>query len=93
MTMNDLSNDDDISLTDILAFLQEAWKTIAGVGVAGGLAAAGFLAIAPAQYEAEALIEMAQIRNGGPNGTVILNSIEPPALLMERLKNASTYTS
>ncbi len=91
--MTDLNHQDDISLTDILAFLQEAWKTIAGVGVAGGLSAAGFLAIAPAQYEAEALIEMAQIRSSGPNGTVILNSIEPPALLMERLKNASTYTS
>ena len=90
--MNEITNDDEISLADILAFLQDAWKTILGVGIAGGLAGGGFLALAPAQYEAEAMIEMAQIRTGGPNGGSVMNPIEPPALLVERLKNPSAYT-
>jgi len=36
--MNDITHDDEISLADVLAFLQDAWKTILGVGIAGGLA-------------------------------------------------------
>ncbi len=90
--MNEITNDDEISLADILAFLQDAWKTILGVGIAGGLAGGGFLALTPAQYEAGAMIEMAQIRTSGPNGGSVMNPIEPPALLIERLKNPSAYT-
>ncbi len=89
--MNEITHDDDISLADILAFLQDAWKTILGVGIAGGLAGGGFLALAPAQYEAEAMIEMAQIRVSGPNGGTVMNPIEAPALLIERLKNPTAY--
>ncbi|MFY8104484.1 MAG: Wzz/FepE/Etk N-terminal domain-containing protein, partial [Ramlibacter sp.] len=88
--MSDITNDDEISLTDILGFLQESWASIAGVGVAGLLAAGGFLAVAPPKYEAQVMIEMAQIRGGGPNGTVTLNPVEPASLLIERLKNPST---
>jgi hypothetical protein len=91
--MNEITNDDEISLADILAFLQDTWKTILGVGIAGGLAGGGLLALAPAQYEAEAMIEMAQIRTSGPNGGSVMNPIEPPALLIERLKNPSAYTA
>lgn len=90
--MNDITQDDEISLADILGFLQESWTTLAGVGVAGLLAAGGFLAAVPAQHEAEVMIEMAQIRGGGPNGTVTLNPIEPAPLLIERLKNPNSYT-
>ncbi len=90
--MSDITNDDEISLADILGFLQESWATIAGTGLAGLLAAGGFLAVAPPKYEAEVMIEMAQIRAGGANGAVTLNPIEPAPLLIERLKNPSTYT-
>jgi hypothetical protein len=90
--MNEITNDVEISLADVLAFLQDTWKTILGVGIAGGLASGGFLALAPAQYEAEAMIEMAQIRVSGPNGGSVMNPIEAPALLIERLKNPTAYT-
>lgn len=90
--MSDIIQDDEISLADILGFLQDSWATIVGVGVAGLMAAGGFLAVTPAKYEAAVLIEMAQIRGGGPNGTTVLNVIEPAPLLIERLKNPSTYT-
>ncbi len=90
--MSDITNDDEISLADILGFLQESWATIAGVGAAGLLAAGGFLAVAPAKYEAQVMIEMAQIRAGGANGTVVMNPVEAAPLLIERLKNPSTYT-
>ena len=90
--MNDITHDDEISLADVLAFLQDAWKTILGIGIAGGLASGGFLALTPAQYEAEAMIEMAQIRASGPNGGSVMSPIEPPALLIERLRNPSAYT-
>lgn len=91
--MSDITNDDEISLADILGFLQDNWTTIAGVGLAGLLAAGGFLAVAPAKYEAQVMVEMAQIRAGGPNGTSAMNPIEPPQLLIERLKNPNTYTA
>ncbi len=90
--MNEITQDDEISLADILAFVQESWTTLAGVGVAGLVAAGGFLAVVPAKYEAEVMIEMALIRGSGPNGTVAMNPIEPAPLLIERLKNPSTYT-
>jgi len=90
--MNEITHDDEISLADILAFLQDTWKTIVGVGIAGGLASGGFLALTPPQYEAEAMIEMAQIRVSGPNGGSVMNPIEAPALLIERLKNPTAYT-
>jgi hypothetical protein len=87
--MNEITHDDEISLADVLAFLQDTWKTILGLGIAGGLASGGFLALTPAQYEAEAMIEMAQIRVSGPNSGSV---IEAPALLIERLKNPTAYT-
>ena len=90
--MNEITHDDEISLADVLAFLLDTWKTILGVGIAGGLASGGFLVLAPAQYEAEAMIEMAQIRVSGPNGGSIMSPIEAPALLIERLKNPTAYT-
>ncbi|MEY4710693.1 MAG: hypothetical protein RIS88_143 [Pseudomonadota bacterium] len=90
--MSDIIQDDEISLADILGFLQAHWATIAGTGVAGLLAAGGFLAAVPAKYEAQAMIEMTQIRGGGLNGAVSLNPIEPASLLIERLKNPTAYT-
>ncbi len=83
---------DEINLADILAFLLDAWKIILGLGLAGALAAVGMLAATPAQYEAEAMLEMAQALSVGPNGTVVKANIESPALLIERLKRPSSYT-
>jgi len=90
--MSDNVNDEEISLLDILAFVQESWKTISGVGLAGAALSAGLLTVIPGQYEAEALIEMAQLQSGGPiSPTTVV--IEAPALMIERLKNPRSYTS
>lgn len=80
------SMEDEISLFDIISFISEKWKMILGMGFAGVIVSGGFLVVVPPQYEAHALVEMAQVRR--PDNT----NIEAPALLIERLKSPSTYT-
>lgn len=63
MTQQDLDSNamqGEISLLDILRFLKSAYKTILLFGAAGVVAAISYLAITPKQYEATALIAMAQ---------------------------------
>ena len=47
--MSDNANDGEISLLDTLAFVQESWKTISGVGLAGAAWPAGLLTVTPGQ--------------------------------------------
>jgi hypothetical protein len=47
--MSDNANDGEISLLDTLAFVQESWKTISGVGLAGAAWSAGLLTVTPGQ--------------------------------------------
>lgn len=85
-----------VPLFPVLKLLRAAWKSILAGGVGGAALAVGYLAVTAPQYEASALISMAQVpavgnANGNNAGAVIAN-IEDPALLIERLKMPSTYT-
>lgn len=83
-------------LFPVLKFLLGAWKSILAGGVGGAVLAAGYLAVTAPQYEASALISMAQVpatgnannTNAGPS----IASVEDPTFLIERLKMPSTYT-
>lgn len=86
---------DEISLSEIFRFLENNWKLIAGIGFVGVLVSGGFLAVSSSQFEATALVEMAQVPAGNPSGNsniTLMNNVEAPALLIERLKSPSSYT-
>ena len=79
----------------LLKLLRSAWKTILAGGIVGVVLAGGYLAVSPPQYEARALISMAQIPVAGnaSNGSVsTVTNIEDPVFLIVRLKVPSTYT-
>ena len=78
----DLS-ESEISLADVIEFIQESWKIIVGVTVLGISGAAVYLWVAPKQYEASAQIKMAQIAN-------VIN-IEEPQALIARMAIPTSY--
>jgi LPS O-antigen subunit length determinant protein (WzzB/FepE family) len=93
------SNDDEISLVDILHFLQNTWKTIAIAALVGLTLSVTYLAITPKQYEAVAQITMAQIgaaNNNNNNNNNNINplgvNIEEPALLIARMSSPTSFT-
>jgi capsular polysaccharide biosynthesis protein len=83
-------------LRPVLKLLRSAWKVILAGGLGGAALATGYLAVAVPQYEASAMISMAQvpvISNVNINATLVpVANIEEPAFLIERLKMPSTYT-
>lgn len=89
---NHLTND-EISVFDIIHFLVDNWKSIFFISFIGILASWIYLSVTIPQYEASALIEMAQVRNSDVNSknNASFINVEPPSLLIERLKNPSTY--
>lgn len=83
-------------LFPVLKLLCAAWKSILAGSVGGAALAAGYLAVTAPQYEASALISMAQVPatgNASSNSAAIsIANIEDPAFLIERLKMHTTYT-
>ena len=91
---NDLA--DELSLLDIIEFIQEYWKTIVGLTLLGILAAALFLWAIPKQYEASAQIKMAQIANvnnnkSNSNINPLGINIEEPQALIARMALPTSY--
>ncbi len=82
--------EDEISLTDIVDFLIESWKTIFATGIVGILGAVGYIFVTPNQYEATAQIQMAQIRANNNTNPLGVN-VEDPNLLIARMKLPSSY--
>ncbi len=91
---SDLS-ESEISLVDVIEFLQESWKTIAGFTVLGIAGAALFIWVIPKQYEASAQIKMAQIPNVNNNNNNNINplgiNIEEPQALISRMVLPTSY--
>lgn len=85
------SQEDEISLKDIIDFLVESWKTIATVGVLGLLSSVAFILITPSQYEATAQIKMAQI-DAGNNTNPLGTNLEDPSTLISRLKVPTAFS-
>lgn len=94
MNMNtqiEVSEDDnEISLWDIVDFLKEGWRWLAGGVVAGAVGAVGFVLVSPAQYEATAIVQPATV--GMPTTTTTRGAeVEPVAQTLERLKLPTFY--
>jgi LPS O-antigen subunit length determinant protein (WzzB/FepE family) len=86
----------EISLIDILCFLEDAYKTILVFGVLGIATAIAYLIITPDRFEAVAQIQMAQT-SGANNNNHHLSSlgvnIEEPALLIARLSSPTSFSA
>lgn len=79
------AKDDEISLYDLWQVLAEGWRWIVGGIIAGAIAAAGYLAVTPPQYEAMALIQIGQIGQIGALGQLGSAPVESPARVVERI--------
>ncbi|WP_286226970.1 MULTISPECIES: Wzz/FepE/Etk N-terminal domain-containing protein [unclassified Polynucleobacter] len=89
----DLS-ESEISLLDIIEFIQESWKTIVGFIILGIAGAALFFWVVPKQYEASAQIKMAQIANVNNNNNNINPlgiNVEEPQALIARMALPTSY--
>ena len=85
----DLSTDEqEISIIDIINFLKEAWKLIASTTLVGLVAGILFIVFIPRQYEARAQIQMAKLQD--PSNAMGVG-VESPGLLMARLRSPSIY--
>lgn len=82
--------ENEISLLDIIKFLQESWKAIAGFTLLGIVVAVLYLWVVPKQYEANAQIKMAQIPNGNNINPMSIN-IEEPQALIARMALPTSY--
>jgi uncharacterized protein involved in exopolysaccharide biosynthesis len=86
--------DDELSLLDIIEFIQESWKTIAGFTLLGIAGAGLYLWSVSKQYEASAQIKMAQIANVNNNNNNINPlgiNIEEPQALIARMALPTSY--
>ena len=86
------SEQEEISLLDILRFLKSAYKVILVFGALGITLSIAYLAITPKQYEATAQIAMAQIGTASTNINPLGTNIEEPALLVSRMSLPTSYT-
>lgn len=89
-------DEDELSLTDIVNFILESWRTIVGFTLLGLGAAVAFISLAPKQYEAIAQIKMAQIaspNNNNNNINPLGVNIEEPAALIARMALPTTYST
>lgn len=95
--MNDLQNDDEISVWDVVNFLKDGWCWLVG-GLLLGLAyAVGYLVVMPLVYEATAVLQPATVGMPITAATTTVISmkgaeIEPVARTLERLKLPTFYT-
>jgi LPS O-antigen subunit length determinant protein (WzzB/FepE family) len=84
MNEQQMDADDAMSLADVLQFLSEAWKTVAGTAVLStglGLVAAFVL---PEKFEASALVEPAKVLGG---------YIETSSVLAEKMRSPTYYST
>ena len=88
--LNGPQDDDEISLWDIVNFLKDGWRWLAGGVVAGAVGAVGFVLVTPSQFEATAIVQPATV--GMPTTTTTRGAeVEPVAQTLERLKLPTFY--
>lgn len=84
----------NFTIIDFFAIFSENWKIILGFSLVGLTGAGIYLAITHPQYEATAVLEMAQIGVYGNNGNVnAVANVEEPAMLLAKLKIPSAYST
>jgi hypothetical protein len=86
---NDLA--DELSLLEIIDFIQEGWKIIFSFIVLGISGAALYLLVVPNQYEARAQIKMAQVPSVSNHITSAGTNIEEPQVLILRMALPTSY--
>lgn len=91
-TLNKRMAEDEMSLNDIIDFFLGAWKIMLISGILGIAGSAAFLLITPKQYEATALIQMAQTNTGGSISPFGVN-VEDPNVLLARMKSPGSYSA
>ena len=84
-------DDDEISLWDIVNFLKDGWRWLAGGVVAGAVGAVGFVLVTPSQFEATAIVQPATV--GMPTTTTTTRGaeVEPVIQTLERFKLPTFY--
>lgn len=82
--MNELQNDDELSIWDVVNFLKEGWRWLAGGLLLGLACALAYLLVTPKKYEAQALFQGAK---------VLGSDLEATQQLIERLKFPTFYTA
>jgi hypothetical protein len=75
--------EDEIALKDIIDFLVESWKAIVLTGLLGTSGAVAYLLVTPNQYQATANLQVAKVAG---------SDVEPPALLLEKMKIPTYYS-
>lgn len=90
--INDCQTDDEFSLWDAVNFLKESWCWLVGGVVVGVVGAVVFVLVAPAQFEATAIVQPATV--GMPTTTTTTTKgveVESVAQTLERLKLPTFY--
>lgn len=91
--MNDLQNDDEISIWDIVNFLKEGWLWLLGGLLLGLACAIGYLVVTPKMYDATAVLQPATVGMPSTTTTAMKGAeVEPVAQTLERLKLPTFYT-
>ncbi|WP_050467307.1 Wzz/FepE/Etk N-terminal domain-containing protein [Herbaspirillum chlorophenolicum] len=95
---------DDIDFFDIVSFVVDYWKIIAACLIAGLAIAAGYLTWTPKQFEARALVKVAQVlsmpfiarqNNGniGDSGKLASVNLEAPSTVAEQFRQPTAFSS
>ncbi len=82
---------DDISLIDIYAFFRDGWKLLTAFSVLGLLVGMITAFTWPEKFQARALIEPASVAKRERNDTITKASVEPAAILAEKMKVPTYY--
>ncbi len=86
------SVDDEINLWELMNQIKDGWQWVVGGGVAALAGAIGFVLLAPAQYEATAVVQPATVGALTTTTTTTTTPIEPVAQTLERLKLVTFYS-
>jgi len=88
---NELQNEDEISIWDVVNFMKDGWRWLAGGLLLGLVCAIGYLIVTPKVYDATAILQPATV--GLPITTTTMKGaeVEPVAQTLERLKLPTFY--
>jgi len=74
-----LEPDDELSITDLIAFFLEHWGSLFGAATCGAVIGLGLAWVLPAKYEVVLPIQISEVANMG--------RVESPAVIIERIKS------
>lgn len=75
--------DDGMNLIDVINFLKNGWKAIIGASILGLGIGGTYIVITPPKFQADAVIQSALVAG---------QAVEPPAVLVEKLKQPTYYS-